>query len=485
MRDGCIVGVLRGSDSTGIAQINSQWATRILKAPIDGVSFAGSKKVDTALGNTDSNIATILHHRAATHGSIKYDNCHPFEHETVDGNIITGVHNGTVHGFLKKEDGLEFEVDSDWLYYRISRDGAEKALGDLTSGAYALVWSDMKARTIRMAGNGERPIHFAPVLGKNIILVASEVHMLAWLANRNGMKIEKPFYPSPGTIITFDPAKDVRDFATTQILKKPVVVASSYTGADTWGNGGGRGSYDVRQHVTNAARNSAPVSGFDPKLVSRKREDENFIYSDCFGNSNLSATKFNGQEVVSFTPSGSDKVPHLKDKWDYYGDIISDTAEVGHAVIVEVDAVCTDNLNNALEADCRVIGVRVRTDKKTGQVVELILLAPPMKIVGKDDVAQQDAEDRALGSMQLALMDMEDGDEWPAGDGKPVVKGPLGRWTSQFDFANLIKNGCAVCTKSLHILDADFLKWTIDKQPVCQTCAEAEKKILSRHGLEA
>src|SRR5690606_27734200 len=114
------------------------------------------------------------------------------------------------------EDNIRFDVDSDWLYYRMAKDGAAKALGEC-DGAYALVWTQGDEH-IYIAANAERSLHWAKVRGDNCILVASEAAMLYWLASRNSLDIEDIQLPDVKYIYKIS-TKDVTSITTIPVVR--------------------------------------------------------------------------------------------------------------------------------------------------------------------------------------------------------------------------------------------------------------------------
>lgn len=212
MQQGAIVGVLRGSDSTGMFSMDGEYKYSIAKLPYSGEIFAESKLFKSAMYDMNSTGYTVLHHRAATRGSVSLENAHPFLHEDDDNRLIIGVHNGTLHGSVFRRDGIDFEVDSDYLFYKMMKDGADKALST-TGGAIASVWTERDAH-LRLFANYGRPLHFGIVKDENAILIASEAEMLYWLARRNDIVLEDLVEVDKNLIHTFRMGGDVRDFDT-------------------------------------------------------------------------------------------------------------------------------------------------------------------------------------------------------------------------------------------------------------------------------
>lgn len=231
----CITGVLRGMHSTGMYQVRANKDVEVYKKALCGFDFVQLKRTQALINSADRAVATVIHHRAATHGDVRDENAHPFEHYD-DRNYIVGVHNGGVSQYNKKEDGISFNVDSDWLYYKIFKDGPDKALGSLnTTAAYALVWYDQSKNRHYIAANKQRPISWGFVKGKNIMLFASEHAHLYWMASRYGLEFEEEIWtPQEGYIYEFN-EDDWRKYKAIKIeTKPPVVQALPHRSTGAW-----------------------------------------------------------------------------------------------------------------------------------------------------------------------------------------------------------------------------------------------------------
>jgi hypothetical protein len=219
LKDAVVVGVVRGDDSTGMFQVQKNMTVREYKLPYSGEVFAMHHQAQTFMNEADECMLTVGHHRAATRGGVSQQNCHPFEYYDNDRHVI-GVHNGFVNGMPWKEDGYDFQVDSDWLYYRIFRDGAPKAIGSMT-GAMALAWYENDGK-LRLYSNGARSLFWAYMKDQECMVFASEHGMLWWLAGdeqRANIDLDTTiFYPEPDVIYVFDP-DNVRNFEKIPIEK--------------------------------------------------------------------------------------------------------------------------------------------------------------------------------------------------------------------------------------------------------------------------
>src|SRR3546814_3056993 len=93
------------------------------------------------------------HNRAATKGAVNQENAHPFNH----GDIV-GCHNGTLYNVTNLDDHKDFKVDSENIFYDMSRNGAKATIAKL-QGAFALCWYDESNRTVNLVRNSQRPMY--------------------------------------------------------------------------------------------------------------------------------------------------------------------------------------------------------------------------------------------------------------------------------------------------------------------------------------
>jgi len=197
---GLIADQLRGFHSTGMFGVNSKGESSYLKKAVNGTDFLQMLPVDRYIGAMATKTFMIGHNRHATAGNVNNMNSHPFQHET-----IIGVHNGTLKngwkGYL--EDGGNFNVDSEALYYDMLMNGYEETLEKL-QGAFSLVWYDEEDCKIRFARNEERPMTFTAIENKTGFAFASEPKMLDWLLDRNGIQHGKIHSLKPGDLLEID-----------------------------------------------------------------------------------------------------------------------------------------------------------------------------------------------------------------------------------------------------------------------------------------
>ncbi len=175
---GLAMDTLRGADSTGLIGVDKDFRVRTVKSILPGTEFIHSRLYHS--GPRDG-WATIGHNRAATLGSVKVRNAHPFKFGP-----ITGVHNGTL---WRKGQEMPFfdeamEVDSMLIFNALSKVEPEQAIPEVLEkidGSYALVWTDDRDKSINFARNKDRPMHLAFNNSRDFMMFMSDGQMLASL----------------------------------------------------------------------------------------------------------------------------------------------------------------------------------------------------------------------------------------------------------------------------------------------------------------
>jgi hypothetical protein len=199
------VDTLRGWDSTGVFSVNNYNNVQIHKAALAGPDFIRTQEY-AKFTKEAAHEALILvgHNRAATRGTIKDANAHPF---WVDNNIIL-VQNGTYYGshdHIKKT-----EVDTEALAHLFAEQDDEiKAIQEINA-AYVLVWYNVKKRTLYITRNDDRPLYIAKSPG-NSLFFASEKETLEWVQEKNALRYNStPYMVAPHVLvkIAFDAGGD-------------------------------------------------------------------------------------------------------------------------------------------------------------------------------------------------------------------------------------------------------------------------------------
>lgn len=158
MTYGLMLDSSRGEDSTGVFCVprGKKRNSLIAKDIGNGFDFVLSQRFYNQIKDINRMKWMFGHNRAATRGSVKEKNAHPFTFGKV-----TLIHNGTVN-----EEGLphiqeEIKVDSAQLAYSLSQLEPDKAVELLESidGGFTLVWHDQRNDSINIARNRQRPLH--------------------------------------------------------------------------------------------------------------------------------------------------------------------------------------------------------------------------------------------------------------------------------------------------------------------------------------
>jgi len=170
MHFGLTLDTLRGFDSTGIINVDQRFRVKNQRSLMAGDKYVHSKHYRK---NLFDSWAKIGHNRAATKGSIKLQNAHPFTFGDV-----SLVHNGTLahKGSSMVTFDSALEVDSMQIALGLSKQPPEKAKEVLESidGSFAVVWVDRRDESINMARNSDRPLHFTISPAKDIMWFMSD-----------------------------------------------------------------------------------------------------------------------------------------------------------------------------------------------------------------------------------------------------------------------------------------------------------------------
>jgi hypothetical protein len=177
-----VLDYFRGTDSTGLASIDGKGKPTIVKMATHPINLFDSKSFQSALSGYYSK-AFIGHNRAATLGAVNDLNAHPFQF----GDII-GAHNGTLEksswASLEFASGVKTDVDSAAIFACINEIGIEDTIKLMeegktsATGAWALVWYDMKDDTMNFLRNEHRPLWWALNDDGDKLIWASEWEMI-------------------------------------------------------------------------------------------------------------------------------------------------------------------------------------------------------------------------------------------------------------------------------------------------------------------
>lgn len=452
MNHACIAGTVRGEDSTGVFQIDLKGRSNVHKTPYPGFVFAQEKRTQKIFDKVGDSKATIGHHRAATKGFITQATSHPFEHSSKEKYLV-GVHNGFIFNSDTKQDGIDFEVDSDWALYNIFKKGGSRAISEM-NGAAVFVWWENDGK-LRIYGNGERTFYWAYYYKENAMLMASEHQMLYWLASKNGILLEKDFrYPEKDTIYTFDPV-NVRGYTEEKVAERPKVVTTTNPPQLILSGGnitsGPRGATSSLPRRTGAGYiNNQPIE-YGPAALSKfdmrpGLEVEFYPWAE-------KSSKFNPYV-------GPDRM---------MGEILVGGTHVDtmYAVIHDANKTVKENIQRFSEEKgvikCRAIGTcRVWIDSILEPVI--VVSAPFSMSTPDGEIAEQ--------IKQLTLIE-EDGD-----DDLSVAKylGPRDIKFTKAEILRLTADGCVGCQQPilLHDLRTGSILWKNEDSgrhdPLCPIC---------------
>lgn len=190
---------MRGYDSTGVFGVDKHSNVQIHKEATQAGVFMQDKTIHTFRNDlVRSGMFAVGHNRAATRGSIKDENAHPF---WVDDKIVL-VQNGTWHGDHKKIK--DTEVDTEALAHIIAEEAdVEKALSKINA-AYALCWFNTSTHKLHIVRNASRPMWMATTDNDSLIW-ASEPWFISMAAARNGLKLkDKPVELEPHVLVSLE-----------------------------------------------------------------------------------------------------------------------------------------------------------------------------------------------------------------------------------------------------------------------------------------
>lgn len=233
--EGLVMDTLRGWDSTGLIWVDNKFDVGTMRNTQPGPQFVRNKKFI----ETDTNgWAAIGHNRAATRGTVKVSNAHPFRYGPV-----ALVHNGTLRDWRNglPHTNAKIEVDSAMIAYNLSQvepDDVDSVF-KLVDGDFVFVWTDQRDESINFVRNNGRPLHFGESRNGNLMYFMSEAGMLRSLSERQkdtSAKIDDVFSMETLKHLKFKKGSLVPEVrAITPFVRKPL-----YSGYGNWGKNGGK-----------------------------------------------------------------------------------------------------------------------------------------------------------------------------------------------------------------------------------------------------
>jgi hypothetical protein len=421
-----IAGQLRGTDSTGVFAIpNGKWKDiKVFKRAMNSSDFVDTGGFKDIAHNVDDYGAVIGHNRKKTMGPNNNLSAHPFH----CGNIIM-VHNGTLDNHKSLPKGYDYEVDSEALCNSLDEWGVDKTLGFIR-GAFTLVWYDTRDKKIHIVRNEERPLALGYAKEHNTVYMASEGSMLKWLANRNGIELDRVAYPKSGHLFSFDMTNpqepEHREVALSKKSQRvyPGGKRSTVNNGKTTITGGTKGKGDGMAHagvVAQVLNDYKLKVGYRVRFVLDNMQCVLKNEGHMYGYPTSKENDF--FEVVAYNQPSSNQI-HVNE--EFSGEICSAARRKN-----ELDLII---LKNVLKEEPK--GKKPEPDKST-------------ESKGQEDKSKESKKDEVLFL--------------PGPDADTVI--------GEQEWMELTRGGCTVCGDVILIDEAEDIKWIDKDLPLCVSCA--------------
>jgi hypothetical protein len=200
-----MLDTLRGADSTGIIRVKNEFDVHVNHTTMGGRKYVHTKPYDDFMSG--DSWAFIGHNRAATAGSVKLENAHPFTFGDV-----TMVHNGTLtsKGTTMPGYDAKLEVDSMQIARALSEVGSDsKEVAELfekIDGSFCLLW---------------------------VVSDGTHLHAIGKSLDKSSGQIDSIYSMDKQKIMKFKKGSMVPEVTTFRPFVRPVAKVSSYTGVDS------------------------------------------------------------------------------------------------------------------------------------------------------------------------------------------------------------------------------------------------------------
>ena len=433
LRDACVVGSVRGTDSTGLLCVDQERNEYFShKKVVSGPDFLADSAASRQFYMWSAYNLVAIHHRAATIGGITHKAAHPHN----EGDIFL-MHNGTLTEYTYHKAHKTAMTDSQTIAAAINEDGPE-AISTL-SGPMALVWYNGADKTIHLYRNKERPLAMATAPG--LIIFASEKKMLEWLLSRQGIIPTAVGELKENCHMWID-----SDYKThTGIIEsKPVYVVTSTNTSGNW------------NFTKNKATNHVNATGIGSG-TNRIGLSEMF---NCYMTSQHANVCKNSKSLINHGyKKGQDVV-----FWGSFQRMTQGgTFLLGHGVNPLPGYYITGDVSN-------VTPVPNGSDisrQWTGKLKQVFLHPKTQQhLVIVEDLKLVNGYLPSLPSPTKTTTPEPDDEQQ---DGVATVRGPGNRWISVARFKELTKYGCGFCQKDISINESNEIEWVND-DPICDSC---------------
>ena len=458
-RDLLVIDTIRGADSTGFVGVDRTDVVMYKKA-VDGSTFISLPPFNKQMTSLINPVALIGHNRWATKGKITDYNAHPFD----DGTTYL-VHNGSLtgnsweYGARKLHRQNETCVDSEAICFNVEHEGL-KATVEKLDGSFAIVTYSSLLDTVSFVRNDERPLYFAHVKDKDILLYASEKYMIELAAKRHLVDLnEEPWLLTSGKILSFDLSHKTNILGTRDLdedvnLYEPPSYSSGYS----WRRGQGyTGGHHVNNQVVTVKKKNTPASNVIDMINTSKSRKKNLT------NFGLVV-----QQELMFVPSTFKQYTNGKGciTGDLYGGMDGCPDLIGEAIMYKLDK------NQFKEIENKV--VKVKAESVTyphGSTQQQAY--PCVNFFAAISEKQQETFWKTYSDYQYSLMlsqEQEDGDDFDIAD----FLGADGNYITALSFRDLVKHGCGVCNEAIEITpeESKSITWVFNNQPLCSSCTD-------------
>jgi predicted glutamine amidotransferase len=429
---GLITDSLRGVSGTGLALVKHNYEVETYRKALPGADFVNSTVAEMAFSDIDLTRIAIGHNRAATIGSTKDRNCHPFHY--TNKREVALVHNGTLHNHRRlTPPSFNHDVDSAHAAYAISdSDDIAETLRDIT-GPFVFVWWDGKERTFNIARNEFREIYYVTA-NDGTLFFGSEFRMVDWLLERNNIDIgnNKYLYPPDHEWYSWE-------ISDTGISKKPA-------------------RRDITPKKVVAYHN---VGGYNHSTINTDKDERGQQVKDFLAGKEIDIGEVYICKSVVYVPYANGM--HTSNKNHQYGRISATIVSAKGELTIWIHGVTASRFEYISGAfldglPVRIAGAQQMTVNNPGEFVAL------GEIRASDLKKVRNGEELKNNSKEIVIANNLDGFE--------LFPGPRGMLNSAI-WETLVQKGCAYCNNVPQSTDAFKMEWIPNSTPpdfLCGGC---------------